>query len=341
MSRFVTLEEFGKAFIPKRIRPRLRKYLFKAGYTEVPYTLYGGLFVLSVIVSAAVYIFLLFPKMEGLNAFLFMILTFVFWAVIQSAVLIFIIVVLYIWLDTKIFQRTKDMENVLEEFLRYVSENLKGGMPFDRALWEAIRPQYGILSEEISLVAKRVMTGLDISDALIDFTEKYDSPLLRRSFQLIIEGMKGGGNIAYLIDRVEANIRETKELREEMIAANTTYSIFMTTIVLAIAPVLFGLSYNLLVILQSIGGKLAGAGTAARIGGIDFSKISINPDAFVNFSIGALAVIGLFSSMILSLIRHGNIKQGLKYIPIFILVSITMYFIFKEGMYLIFSNLLY
>ncbi len=340
MPKFTGLQEFGKAFIPRGIRPGLRRHLLKAGYTEVPYTLFGGLFVLSIILSALLYILFVFPLLGGQSQFLFMILTFVFWAIIQSLVLLLIIMLVYVHLDLKIFKRMREMEDVLEEFLRYVSENLKGGMPFDRALWEAIRPRYGTLADEISLVAKRVMTGRDIADALRDFTDKYNSPMLKRSFQLIIEGMKGGGNIAYIIDRVEKNIRETKELKDEISAANTTYVIFMASIVLVIAPALFGLSYNLLLVLKSIAGKIAQSGGGTTSSMLDFSNISIEPETFKTFSMGALGIISLFSSMIMSIIQKGNIKEGLKYIPVFIVISLIMYVVFREILYLVFSGMM-
>ena len=35
------LSQVGKAVIPERIRPRLRKYLLRAGITDVPYKTFG------------------------------------------------------------------------------------------------------------------------------------------------------------------------------------------------------------------------------------------------------------------------------------------------------------
>ncbi|MGM5485038.1 MAG: type II secretion system F family protein [Nanobdellota archaeon] len=336
----ISLGEFGKAFIPKSIRPRLRRYLAKAGYEEVPYRQYGFFFVFSVFVTGVALVGFIFPYIQDLNSLLFMLLTFVFWVAIQSAVLFVIVMLLYIHLDIKIYRRTKNMEAVLEDFLRYLSENLKGGMTFERALWRAIKPQFGILAKEISLVAKRVVTGQDVKDALMEFTEKYDSPILKRSFQLIVEGMKGGGNVAYIIDKVEKDIRETKELKQEMAAANTTYVIFIVAIVLIIAPALFGLSYNLLLVLQEIGGTISNATSSgsSSFSMMDLSDISIDPASFRMFSMGALTVISFFSSLILSIIRKGNMKDGVKYIPIFIGVSVLMYLFFRTVLSYVFSG---
>jgi Flp pilus assembly protein TadB len=337
MVKFVNLEDFGKASIPKSFRISLKKTIHQAGYHEVPYKSYGLLFLSSIILTALIYIFYIYPFLKDLSNAIFMILTFSSWFLIQVLIIIFIIMLIYVHLDLKIYKRTKEMEDSLEEYLRYVSENLKGGMHFDKALWEAMRPQFGALTDEIGLVAKRVLTGMDISDALKDFVDKYNSPLIKRSFQLIIEGMKGGGNIAYIIDRVEKDIRETKDLRAEMKAANTTYMIFLGAIIIFIAPGLFALSYNLLLVLKSISATLGETTVSGSM--MNLSSISVDENSFQFFSIGALGVISLFASMILSYIQKGNIKSGLKYIPMFVFSSILVYLFLKVVFNAVFSGI--
>ena len=68
----------------------------------------------------------------------------------------------YFYVDLKIFNRTKQVEAVLPEFLNMVSENLKGGMAFENALWSSIKPEFGVLGDEMRLTAKKVITGQDI-----------------------------------------------------------------------------------------------------------------------------------------------------------------------------------
>ncbi|MFH1849191.1 MAG: type II secretion system F family protein [archaeon] len=339
--KFIYLEEFGKAFIPKRIRPGLRKYMMKAGITEVPFKFFGVLFYISVLLTGIVYLKKIFPALSEKEAgsLVFLATTFAVWVGIQLAILAIFMVSIHVYLDMKILQRTKQMELVLIDFLRYVSENLKGGMSLDRALWDAIRPKFGVLATEIRLVAKRVMTGQDVEQALGEFTDKYDSPMLRRSFNLIIEGVKGGSRIADLIDKIEANLRETKELKDEINAANLSHVIFLTAISLVVAPALYGLSYNLLIILKDISAKL-GSGVANPNSPIQISEITIDPADFVRFSMWALGVTAGFGAMILSVIRYGNIKQGLKYIPPYVIIALIMYTVFRAVTSLVFGGMI-
>jgi len=338
--QIIFLEEFGKAFIPKRIRPKLRKYLFKANITEVPYKLFGAFFYLSLIITYFIYFNLFYPYVKGTGTLVFLVGTFVFWVVIQLIVIGLIILAIYWYIDYTVFKRTKSMEEILQDYLRYVSENLKGGMSFDKALWASIRPRFGVLADEIRLVAKKSMAGDDIEDALKEFTEKYNSPMLKRNFNLIVEGMKGGAEIAELIDRIEDNLRETKELKQDMAATNTTYAIFLTVIVTILSPGLFALAYNLILVLIGLSEKIGTSGGSTGGMGIAIGKIVVDPQSFISFSIAAIAVIAVFASMIVSIIRKGEIKQGVKYIPIYGAISIFLYFVFRNLLEGIFGGIM-
>lgn len=349
--KIIYMEEFGRALMPARFRPNIREYLLKAGVETVPYRFFGFLFYMSVLITGILYVAYVYPGLSEKYALslasigktlLFALISFIIWAAIQLGILTLMIFITYTYLDYVIYNRTKAIESVLQEFLRYVSENLKGGMSVESALWESIRPKFGVLAEEIRLTAKRVMTGQDVDEALHEFSMKYDSPTVRRTFNLIIEGMRGGIDIAELIDKLEVNLRETKELKDEIVAINATYVIFLTAISFMIAPALFGLSFNLLIILKQISCKLGQSvsGVSAAAMPIDLSKIEVNPENFATFSIYVLGVTSMFIAMMISLIRNGNIKQGVKYVPVYAFGSIIMYMFFKAILRLVFSGLI-
>jgi len=327
-------EGVGKAFIFERFRPKIKDYLAKAGIYEVPYKYIGLIFWLSVIPVAYFFIFriwnIILQKSQNLIVQFMMAL--VAWLAIHGAVLIAIIAIAYIYLDLTIYTRTKKMEAVLPDFLRLVSENLKGGMPFEKSLWSAIKPEFGILSQEVRLAAKKVMTGTDVDKAIVEFTCKYNSPMLRRSFDLIMEGMKSGGKTADVIDKVIDTIEETKELKADMAATNLSYVIFVSLIVIAVAPGLFTLSYQFLTILKGLGERVSSTGVQQVTAGmpIKFGGSSFDPQAFKQFSQYALMVISVFAGMIISLINRGSIKGGVKFIPFLFFGSQIFYLLLMK-----------
>ncbi len=331
-------KEFGKAFIFKKIRPGIRSFFLKAGYEDVPYHFFGWLFYVTLAITYIAYLFFVYPELSSMTPLSVLALTFVAWFVIQITLITLAIVYLYFSLIIKIYQRTKELEKILPDYLQLVSANLKGGMSFEKSLWSAIKPEFGIIAKEITMVSKKVMTGNDLVEALEEFTEKYDSPLLKRSFDLIIGEVDSGGKITNIVDRVIENLRKTKALKEEMAAATLTYMIFIGAIVIIIAPGLFALSYQLLNIMVGFASKLSNLNTNALP--INFSSVSLDTNNFKMFSVSAIALTSLFSSMIISIIEKGDIKGGIKYIPMFLISSLFFYFLFMLILGAVFKGLI-
>lgn len=329
-------KEFGKAFIFKKIRPNIRSFFMKAGYDDVPYELFGYLFYLSLIMTFFIHMLFIYPELQNYSSLTIVVFTFLSWVVIPLTILSLIIVYLYFDLTIKIFKRTKEIERILPDYLQVVSSNLKGGLSFEKSLWNAINPEFSIVAKEITIVSKKVMTGNDLTEALLEFTEKYDSPVLKRSFGLIIGEVESGGQIAFIVDKVIENIRKTKILQEEMAASTLTYMIFIGAIVILIAPGLFALSYHLLNIMSGFSAQISSNSIQSMP--VNLGGGTINLSDYRIFSILSLLLISFFSSILISIIQTGDVRSGLKYIPAFIFSSIFFYFLFVVALGVLFGN---
>jgi pilus assembly protein TadC len=337
--KIIFLEEFGKAFVPERAIPHLRKFLLKAGILNVPYKFFGALFYLTALITGIVYLLFIHPFLLQYSSLVLLAASAGAWFLIQILLATVFILLIYFYVDLRIYLRTKKMEEMLPDFLQVVASNLKGGMSFEKALLGSIKPRFTILANEMAEVSKKVMTGEDISVALTELGEKYDSPMLRRSIDLMITELESGGQIANLIDRIVKNIKETKVLKEEISASAVAYIIFIATIVIVIAPLLFSLSFHLLIVILNFVSRLSAA--TGRAGALPFSvtEVVIKPETFKYFSIAAISTISFFSSLIVSIVEKGSIKSGLKYIPIFMLGSLLFYLVFMKVLGLVFSGL--
>ena len=249
-----------------------------------------------------------------------------FWVTVFFLLLALIWAIYLFYLDMKIFNRTKAVEAVFPDFLQLTSANISAGMPVDKALWYSVRPGFGVLAKEIETVAKNTMAGEDLSTALTSFAKKYDSKVIQRSINLLLEGMAAGGEMADLINKIALNIDETKILKKEMAASVTTYVIFITFATILAAPVLFGLATQLLEIIKQVTSSL---GTTIKSSSAFFSfsisSESIKTADFKIFSYIMLVISSLSSASIVSIIRKGRVKEGLTRIPIFVIVSILIY----------------
>ncbi len=254
-----------------------------------------------------------------------------------------------VFVDLKKFKRKLMVEEVLPDFFQLASANIRAGMPVDKALWFAVRPRFGVLAKEIEVVAKKTLGGGKLDEALVDFANKYDSQIVIRSVNLLNEGIKAGGNVGDLLDKISKNIQEMKTLKKEMAANVTTYAIFITFAAIVAAPLLFGLSGQLLSVVQGITDDIdvseddfgaEGEGMDVGLGGITTSFSSegetIDQSHYKIFVYICLIFSSVISAMIVSTIKKGNIAEGAHFIPIYILVSFSVYFVsdFVMGMVL-------
>ena len=244
---------------------------------------------------------------------------------------------LYLTFDVLSYRRTTGIEDVLPDFLLLASANIRAGMPIDRALWYAVRPRFGVLAKEIELAAKETMSGEDLEVALRKFADKYNSPTLRNTVSLLTEGINAGGEIGDLLHKISIGIQENKLIQKELAASVSAYAIFISVAALIIAPFMFALSSQLLTIIASVTETInlqdiSGVSTFAFAGG----GVGVSQSDFLKFAVTNLFFTSFISAMIVSIIRKGDIKSGLKYIPIFIVVSLTAFFVaFK-----LFSNVI-
>ena len=338
--KIIFLEEFGKAFVPTKFIPGLRNYMMKAGMDEVPYKFFGMLFYASALITTLIFVAFIYPYLRKFQIMLVYLYSFASWFVIQITFVTLAILPIYFYLDLKIYFRTKKMAEQPPDFLQIVSANLKGGMTFDKALWLAVKPRFNVLGSEMARASKKVMTGYELSHALMELADQYNSLMLRRTVDLIISEAESGGNISELIDRIVENLKDTKSLKEDLAASGLAYIIFISVIVLLISPLLFALSYNLLVMTLGFVSKLSFSTKSITNLPLSFTKVNINPGDFKFFSIVAIFTISLFSSMIVSIVEKGDIKAGVKYIPIFMTGSIAFYFLFMKVLSLLFLGAL-
>lgn len=336
MNLIAHLDRIGRAFVFERFRDPLRFYLLKAGIEAVPYFAFTVMFFASLGITYLIFFGFFFPIIIGASAVAIFLSTLVFWIVCVGLIVGLFMFFIWSYLNVKIYNRTKEMEERLPEYLALVVTNLRSGMSFDKSLWAAIRPEFGVLSREITMVSKQVMTGNDTSEALHEFAMRYESPILRRSINLIISEIESGGEVAVVIERVIENLRKTSSLKKEMAASVVSYMIFISIIVMFLAPILFALANVIFQVILGFADQIAASpGMAGSAGGAaqlfeSMGRLAEHGDTltsdFMTFSYLALGTISFFSAMIVSIIEKGDVMGGLKYIPVFMTVTLAVFY---------------
>jgi pilus assembly protein TadC len=331
------IEEFGKAFLPKRFQPTIKSYLSKAGVYKSPYVFIGILFYISLAFTLFGMFLFVYPLIisfattwgiDGLiRALAIGGLVFISWSVIQIALMAIFFLIGYFILDIQIYKRVQDLELMLPEYLSVVSTNLKGGMSLESAMWNAIRPEFGVLSHEVTMVSKKVMTGHDLTEALAELSTKYDSPELKRTLSLIVSEFEIGGKISDIIDDITRHLKDTQKIKRKMQASVLSYIIFISAIVIFIAPILYALSYNLIAFMQTFIAKVGGSLSTSNVPSFlsNISPDAIDAELFKKFGYVAVATVSFMSSLIVAIIEKGDIRGSLKYVPLYVCVALLVY----------------
>lgn len=317
---------------PKRRRRSVRELFMLAGVEQEPKEVYKKIFLYAIITNLALTLLAL-----GIEFFIDRTITTLqaIWSVAGFAAamwtfgLLFFLI-LYgafyaVYLDLRINKRRKEVEAVFPDYLQLAAANLSAGMTIDKALWGAVRPRFGVLSKEIEEVAKKTMTGYDLERALLEFSAKYDSITIKRSVSLIVEGIRTGGQMAEILNKIAINMQENAILQKEMAANVTTYTIFISFATVLAAPFLFGLSAQLLLVIKSIAGTIGDSSSSGV--GLSINADVISMEDFRIFAVVVLTVSSVMSACIVSVIRKGSVKDGLRLVPFFWIATVALFFL--------------
>ncbi|HDP73630.1 MAG TPA: type II secretion system F family protein [Candidatus Woesearchaeota archaeon] len=252
-----------------------------------------------------------------------------------------IYLVIILFLDVTSFMRAKEIEKVLPDFFQLASNNIKAGMSIDRALYLAVKPNFTVLAKEIETVGKKTMAGYELQEALNEFASRYNSKLLARSISLIVESLDSGGEIAELLSKVSNDIYESNIIRKELSSSVTTYVIFISFATVVAAPLLFALSTQVITIMNEVIGNVAADSPAVSGSILQISSGStVSIADFKSFVYLNLIITSTFSASIIAMIKKGTIKEGLKQIPMFIIITLLFYYLLSFAFNHLFAGML-
>ncbi|MCS7123461.1 MAG: type II secretion system F family protein, partial [Candidatus Aenigmarchaeota archaeon] len=226
-------------------------------------------------------------------------------------------------------KKARFSEEVLPDLLQLMASNIRAGLTPDKALALSARPEFGILEKEIRNVASKSIAGKPFEEALLELTKKIKSRLIERTVNLIIEGIKKGGEIAKLLEQTANDIRDLKTMKKEISSQVGMYVIFIFIATGIVSPMLFSFSTHLIDTLQTISKevKIEGGVTAfAQFKFLRFGTATISVDFVKIYALSTSLITSFFSSLIIGLLKEGREKAGIKYIPILAILNVSIFF---------------
>jgi len=335
------MKTIERLFLPVKLIEELTKQLKLSGVKINLSKLLLRLIIVDFILSFIILIIFrdLFQYYKGVNV----VISFLsYFAIIFFGIIILFAIFFYGWLIYKKTKRRVEIEDILPDYLELVAANVGAGMTIDQALWYAIREEFGILAEEMELVAKKIMAGEELDKALYEFTGKYDSPVLKKSFVLLVESLESGGEVAVLINKISWSIKENQIMKKEIAGNVTMYSMFIGFASLIAAPLLYALSHRIIIIMSELTSKIDLSSATATISTklpIQSIGQGISATQFKIFALLMLFITSLFSAMIVSTVKKGSIREGLKSLPLYVVITIALFLIFSIILTSLFSGM--
>lgn len=240
----------------------------------------------------------------------------------------FAVIVVYIYFKKKLDEAAKirKMEEVFPDFIELMASNLRAGMTIDRALLVSSRKEFSPLDVEILKLGKDILTGKEITSALKEMADRINSEKIRKTIELINSGMKAGGNLSILLEETAVNMREKMFIEKKASSNVLMYVIFIFFASSVGAPTLFALSTVLVQIMTKILGNIPADITenSSKLP-FSFTSISISPEFITIYAFVFIIVTNILASLMLGITNKGEEKEGLKYVPAMIVLSIIIF----------------
>ncbi|MCX6775800.1 MAG: type II secretion system F family protein [Candidatus Micrarchaeota archaeon] len=263
---------------------------------------------------------------------------------IAGGIMVFFGVAVYVLLRMRVDSRKKQIEEVLPDFLQICAANVRAGMSIERALWFAARPEFGLLSEEIANTTRRTFGGEPFTQALKRLAKKFDSRQLNRTVNLIVEESSSGGEVATLLDKCAWDARQVQILHKEISEMMLMYVIFIVFASCIGAPMLYGLSYQLIHATNKIWQEIQiqnpqGFPKVGVMSLVQPRPPKITTDDFYKFAIIATILVTFSASFIIAVVNTGVWINGFKYAPFFIGLGLVIFFAVTMVFGLVFAEL--
>jgi flagellar protein FlaJ len=239
----------------------------------------------------------------------------------------------------------------MPDALQLIASNIKAGLTTERSLIVSARPEFGPLGIEMKNASANIMAGMPVQTALLEMSRKIKSGSFERTLWLVSRGISSGGQIADLLMQIADDLREQASIKQEVAANISMYIILIFTTSAFGAPLLFGTSTFIVEVMNA---QMAGIGAAdielvsqmpSNLGFMQsimgFGQGSqISTEFIIFFSMLCLVIVAIFSSLTIGIINTGSEKNGIRFMPVMLVVCFALFFVTREVLHLFFGGMI-
>ncbi len=228
---------------------------------------------------------------------------------------------------------SRQIEKVLPDMLMLMAANLRAGMIPENSFLASIRPEFGRLNVLLSHAAIEVQGGKNFREAIVEMSNMTNSKFFNDTMRVIAESLRSGAELHLILENLAQNILQNETIRNDMKAQVRSYSLFIFLASTIAAPLLYGVASFLIGVLDKIGSVSATTSVPISTIGLfsSFSLPHISANLITLISIINVAITTSSSAILNSILNTGNAKNGLKAVPIFLLIGLAIFFMVRFG----------
>lgn len=208
-------------------------------------------------------------------------------------------------LDLKETHRVSNIEESLPNFFRDVAGMNDSGMTLPHAVHVAAEGGYGALEPYIRRLDLEISWGVPFVEAINRFGRSLNTPLARRSADLIAHAASAGGNTSETLRAAAQDAYEHYDLKSERRRDMTIYAAIIVMAFFVFLLVVGVLSSTLLPVMAETGGPTTGSGQSF-MSGVDLCL-------YHRLFFHSALIQGFFSGLVAGIMSEGRVIAGLKY----------------------------
>jgi archaeal flagellar protein FlaJ len=167
------------------------------------------------------------------------------------------------------FKKIRSYEKDLPKFLRDIAEAQRAGLTLVQSIKASSKAEYGMLTQEIRKMEKQLSWNVPLEKVMKKFTERMaSSKIIIRSFMIIEQANKSGGNVEDAMDSLATQIESLRDVQEEKASMLNQQVVMMYAIFFIFMGITMSLIKFLIPLLQTQG--LSG-------GGLGMTSFNANP----------------------------------------------------------------
>lgn len=209
-------------------------------------------------------------------------------------------------------KRQKEVEVEFLEFIRFLVESVKSGIPIPQSILNLKDKDFGALTKHVRKLAFQIEWGIPVKDALNVFSRDTDNRVIRRSVAIIIQAEESGGRMDDILASVADSVVNIERLKEERKSSTYSQVVQGYIVFFIFIGVMLMLEVKLMPMIQDMLGGLTGGVS----GGEFFEAGETTAATALNFKrifLSLIVVQGVFAGLLIGKFSEGKIKYGIKH----------------------------